>query len=350
MKKSFSLFEKAFAILLSSILLTCLSAHAQTITVVGTMGLGAANKISDASNVNMKGGTFSTGSGAGFSETVGTLTLSATSTIALGTGSHNVNFAASNGTTWTGSTILRVTGWAGGFNGTSGTAGKIFSGSSAELSAPKLAQISFVNDGLKRTATQLSTGEIVPTATLPVELVYFNGESSGTSNHLHWLTASEVNSDYFDVLRSSNAIDFEIIGKQKAAGNSYDFIQYNFDDLNPLKGVNYYKLIEYDFDGSKQNSEIIALKNSSDTIQFLKTYPVPASDQLNVFFSSMNGGMCYLKLLSLEGKELYTAMVTTMIGDNAFKLNLGSYPAGSYIIQLTDSLGERHSSNVVRSN
>ena len=97
MKKSFTLIEKAVVCLLPSMLFTCLSVHAQTITVVGTMGLGAANKISDASNVNMKGGTFRTGSGLGNSETVGTLTLSANSTIALGTGSHNLNFAASNG-------------------------------------------------------------------------------------------------------------------------------------------------------------------------------------------------------------------------------------------------------------
>ena len=88
---------KAIKILSLVFLLQHFAAHAQNITVVGTMGLGAANKISDASNVNMKGGTFRTGSGLGNSETVGTLTLSANSTIALGTGSHNLNFAASNG-------------------------------------------------------------------------------------------------------------------------------------------------------------------------------------------------------------------------------------------------------------
>ena len=48
------------------------TANAQTITVVGTMSLGASNLVNNASNVNMKGGTFrTTGSGAGNSETVG---------------------------------------------------------------------------------------------------------------------------------------------------------------------------------------------------------------------------------------------------------------------------------------
>jgi hypothetical protein len=158
-----------------------------------------------------------------------------------------------------------------------------------------------------------------------------------------------VNSNYFDILRSSNGIDFEIIGNHKAAGYSQDFIEYKFDDLSPLEGINYYKLIEYDFDGSKQSSEIVALVGSSNKIEYLKTYPVPTSDQLNVVFSSLNGGIYYLKLLTMDGKEVYTALLPTMIGDNQFKLNLGSYPAGSYIVKVTDSAGESHSSTVVKS-
>ena len=118
--------SKIIKLLSAAFLLQHFAAHAQTVTVVGTMGLGAANKISDASAVNMKGGTFRTGSGAGFSETVGTLTLSANSTITLGTGVHSLNFAASNGASWTAATLLRVTGWTGGFNGTSGTAVRSF--------------------------------------------------------------------------------------------------------------------------------------------------------------------------------------------------------------------------------
>jgi len=322
-----------------------------TTITAGTVQLNAAGVISNSSNVVMNGGTLSTGSTSGYSETVGTLTLSANSTIALGTGSHNLNFAASNGTSWTGGTLLQITGWTGSYNGTTGTAGKVYTGSSAELSAAKLSQIYFKKaGGGQYTATQLSDGEIVPTATLPVELVYFKGESGDLVNHLYWLTASEVNSNYFDILRSSNGIDFEIIGNHKAAGYSQDFIQYKFDDLSPLEGINYYKLIEYDFDGSKQSSEIVALVGSSNKIEYLKTYPVPTSDQLNVVFSSLNGGIYYLKVYTMEGKELYTALVPTMVGENAFKLYLGAYPEGTYIVKLTDNMGQVHSSTVARSN
>jgi len=63
----------------------------------GTLALGAANRIADTSNLVMSGGTFATG---GFGETLGTLTLSATSFIDLGSGTSALVFADSSGTTW----------------------------------------------------------------------------------------------------------------------------------------------------------------------------------------------------------------------------------------------------------
>ncbi|HEY9248140.1 MAG TPA: autotransporter-associated beta strand repeat-containing protein, partial [Rariglobus sp.] len=63
----------------------------------GTLALGAANRIADSSNLVMSGGTFATG---GFSETLGTLTLSANSVIDLGSGTSALVFANSSGTPW----------------------------------------------------------------------------------------------------------------------------------------------------------------------------------------------------------------------------------------------------------
>ena len=97
-----------------------------TTITAGTLSLGAAGVLADAGIVTLNGGTLKTGAATGFSETVGTLNLSASSTIALGTGSHTLTFAASNGVSWTGATTLTITGWAGGYNGSIGTSGRIF--------------------------------------------------------------------------------------------------------------------------------------------------------------------------------------------------------------------------------
>jgi autotransporter-associated beta strand protein len=140
----------------------------------GTLRLGAAGVIADASNVIMSGGTLSTGAAAGFSETIGTLTMTANSTIALGTGSHNLTFANSSATSWTFGTILTVTGWTGTNNGnSSGTAGRIFVGNTAGgLTGVQLSRIRFNISSVLYGAMQLSSGEVVPTGGT---VLYWNG-------------------------------------------------------------------------------------------------------------------------------------------------------------------------------
>lgn len=148
----------------SKVILTNTSNNYSSTTTIngGTLQLGAANVIPNGSNMILAGGTFASG---GYSETVGTLTLTADSTLALGAGSHSLNFANSSGASWTGGTTLTITGWTG-TAGSSGTAGKIYFGSgTGTLSAGQLAQISFAGYGTG--ALLLSDGELVPDVPIP---------------------------------------------------------------------------------------------------------------------------------------------------------------------------------------
>jgi len=125
----------------------------------------ASNRISDATSVVLGGGTFRTGITTGFSETVGTLSLTAgtASTIALGTGGHTLNFANSSGLTpWDAGATLTITGWTG-TPGATGAAGKVFFDNSATaLTVAQLAKISFILPSGTFQAMLLNTGELVP--------------------------------------------------------------------------------------------------------------------------------------------------------------------------------------------
>jgi autotransporter-associated beta strand protein len=80
----------------------------------GTVELGAANQLPDSAKVTLSGGTLKTN---GNSETVGKFDMTAASTIALGSGSHTLQFTDFNDETLDG--VLTVTGW----SGTLGTVG-----------------------------------------------------------------------------------------------------------------------------------------------------------------------------------------------------------------------------------
>ncbi len=141
---------------------TSIAGSAITVNSGGTLLLGNNNQINDAANLTLNSGTLSTGDTVGFSETLGTLTLSGTSSIDLGTAVHLLQFANSSALSgvWSGS--LTIYGWTGVPN-TSGTSGQIYFGNNVTgLTNSQLSQISF--NGFAGGAMLLTSGELVPMA------------------------------------------------------------------------------------------------------------------------------------------------------------------------------------------
>lgn len=299
----------------------------------GTIELGAAGVIADGSKIVMNGGTLSTGSGAGFSETVGALDLSENSTIALGTGNHTLTFAASNGEAWTGGKQVTVTGWVGDYDGSAAGAGnpKLFMGSSADLSASKLAQIGFDNGSYVFNATQLGTGEVVPIASvLPVELISFTAKKMDSGVVLNWTTAAEINSDYFEVTKSSEDFLFLPIGTIPAAGESSSFINYEFLDYELNSGVTYYKLVEYDRDGTQQESKIIkTLTLQEATFEFLHKN---GSDDYLFQLSLLEEAYGKVRILTINGQVTYSSNIIANKGNNQFVINISQLSQGYHVI------------------
>lgn len=126
-----------------------------TIINSGTLILGTSEVISNSSNLVLNGGILSTGSGIGYSETLGSLQLLNNATIALGSGSHNLTFTNSNAVLWTAGKTLTITGWDGSCKG------RIFiSSNNSSLTTSQLAQITF--SGYGSGAALLTTGELMP--------------------------------------------------------------------------------------------------------------------------------------------------------------------------------------------
>jgi hypothetical protein len=98
---------------------------------------------------------------------------------------------------------------------------------------------------------------------LPVELLYFEGIAYPTYNVLKWATASEHNSFYFDIERSTNGIDWKTISTSPAAGNSNIQLDYSHSDKINQFTIHYYRLVQYDIDGKFKIYGPIALDNSN---------------------------------------------------------------------------------------
>lgn len=89
--------------------------------------------------------------------------------------------------------------------------------------------------------------------------------------------ATEQNTKDYIVQHSVNATDWSDIGTVAAAGNSNTVEQYFFVDKNPVSGLNYYRLLQRDMNGTISYSKVVSL-NFSDTESMLKIYPNPVTD------------------------------------------------------------------------
>ncbi|MBU3666595.1 MAG: hypothetical protein FGM15_12075 [Chthoniobacterales bacterium] len=125
--------------------------------------LRASNQIGNGIGLVLNGGTFIVGtSTAGYSETLGTLTLNASSTIDLGaaTNVRFLQFANSASITWATNAVLTITNWQGQYLQSSDVAEVLFGTSG--LTATQLGQIYFANQNISGGVLIGGNGELVP--------------------------------------------------------------------------------------------------------------------------------------------------------------------------------------------
>ena len=111
---------------------------------------------------------------------------------------------------------------------------------------------------------------IIPPTGLPVELLYFEGTKYPTFNLLKWSTASESNSDYFSIEVSTDGLTWKKIGEKKAAGNSNTKIDYSYTHSFDNHDINYYKLLQYDYDGVFKGYGPIGLDNTLKKVKLIR--------------------------------------------------------------------------------
>ncbi|HTN21370.1 MAG TPA: LamG-like jellyroll fold domain-containing protein [Pelobium sp.] len=114
---------------------------------------------------------------------------------------------------------------------------------------------------------------------LSVKLAQFSVNSLGQGALLKWKTNSEKDNAKFEIYRSGNDNSFVKIGEVFGSGTSAIAKNYSFNDKHPLKGDNYYKLIQ--IDGNGKTNELGVKLLSTDLISSAITfYPNPVKNQL----------------------------------------------------------------------
>lgn len=139
--------------------------------------------------------------------------------------------------------------------------------------------------------------------TLPVNLGIFNVTKQGSNAVLDWKTLTEINSDHFEIERSYDGINFQVIGTRQAAGSSIDSKTYQFiDPITINTGIIYYRLKTLDIDSRTSISKIVALRISGGPVKEFSVYPNPFINDLKVQISSEKDNYASIRISNASGQ------------------------------------------------
>jgi len=177
--------------------------------------------------------------------------------------------------------------------------------------------------------------DTISITSLPLTLLNFEGSSIKNTISLNWKTTNEINTKNFSIARSANGVDFTTLGVVNAA-NTTGIHNYNFVDTHPFDGVNYFRLLTTDKDGSYISSKTISIKLDTYKEDIL-VYPNPAADVVSVIFDVINAGKYSIKITDLTGTTISNITTTCHKGSNKINFNLARHSSGIYILTLVDS-------------
>lgn len=156
---------------------------------------------------------------------------------------------------------------------------------------------------------------------LPLELLSFKIIKYIDCNYKTiWTTASEINNIGFEIEHSTDTKYWENIGWVPGVENSFNNT-YEFQ-ISPLKGINYYRLKQIDFDGKFEYSNVESINNTC-SMREIVFFPNPARK--------------VLELSGLEDKYNYTFRIISSLGQTiksgdlvSNKIDISQFLNGTY--------------------
>jgi len=174
---------------------------------------------------------------------------------------------------------------------------------------------------------------------LSVELLDFTAQCEDNRAIVKWSTATEQNSDYFTIERSSDGEFWETVEEVDAAGNSSFIMNYSVYDENAKSGINYYRVTETDINGTESVFGPVSTScgtNAFEIVNVLNDYS--SNGELDIIVNTSEDKLTDIRIIDMAGKLVYERP-NEMIqeGVSTITLNKGDLAMGVYFIAIQSS-------------
>ncbi len=171
-------------------------------------------------------------------------------------------------------------------------------------------------------------------AALPVTLVNLNASARTNAVAVNWRTSGEINADYFNVEKSTDAIHFNFLARVDALGSSSG-ASYQAVDSVPVSGRNFYRLRQFDNDGKSVYSAIVSVVFGGSSKNEVTLFPNPVTSFINL---SSNNSSAFYTARFMRGTGQLSFIFKGSLYQLSQQLNkqLSNLRPGMYILQLND--------------
>jgi hypothetical protein len=150
---------------------------------------------------------------------------------------------------------------------------------------------------------------------------------------LSWQTTSETNNAGFEILRSTNGVQFTPVGYVASSSLNGEGASYTYTDNQPLHGKSFYRLKMVDQTGEFSYSDIKIIQlNQAAEVQI---FPNPVKDVLNV----LSGKRLENAQLSITNAIGQLQMKQTINGSGSLPVNVTKLVPGMYFIEILERNG-----------
>jgi hypothetical protein len=184
--------------------------------------------------------------------------------------------------------------------------------------------------------TFYDTAFVTASSSVPVQLTTFSAARSGSDVNLVWNTASEINNSHFEIEKSVNGRNFSFISRVGGHGTTSRPNAYDFKDENAANSsarALYYRLKQFDFDGSYSYSRIAVVTLGDNRISALSAYPNPSNGAFTISADLPSTSDVNIRLVNIMGATVWNQTRKAVAGSNTFDAQL-QLPEGIYLLVL----------------
>ena len=167
---------------------------------------------------------------------------------------------------------------------------------------------------------------------VPVEFESFNVLKQHRNALLEWTTLQETQNEGFEIQRSQDGQQWESLDFVPGQGTTSKKSEYEYIDRKPIRGLNFYRLKQIDYDGSYAFSAIKSVRflNVSD----IRLFPNPVTDAVNIDLSDsfFEGSDIEIQIYDHTGHEVLKKAVTEV--NDLITINLAQLPKSIYYLNI----------------